>query len=266
MISLERVTFAYPGRAQPVFDKFSLSICPLSWVALTGPDGSGKTTFGKLLKGLLKPTEGLISFATSANGGEPTVGYVGEDPLDYLVGGTVEEDVAFGLENLNLPPDKIRKRLALALKSTGLVGMERRVTGSLPGGEQQRLALASMLAVGARIVVLDDSFSMLDRPSRADIRLFLDQLRRDHGLTVIEITQNLEDAAWCDRLIFIQGGTVAFDGPPASFLSCDLGHRWAANAGGPMALLAELAVLGLVRDGLRVNPSVIRLIMTELQK
>ncbi len=240
MIRLENIRFSYPDAERPVFDGLTLEIQTSTWLTVAGPDGAGKTTLGKLVKGLLLPQYGSVTL-DGCSGEAPfvSVGYVGGDPAEFLVGISVEEDVAFGLENLGIAPPEISKRLDQALHWTGLNGMEKRLTDTLSGGEQQKLALASTLALGARILVLDEAMVMLDRPTRIGIRKLIDGLRINPGLTVIEISNSFEDLASAKRLLFLAPGAVLFDGAAADFLVTPHGRRWILLGGGMWALRAS---------------------------
>lgn len=245
MIHLQNVSFSYHPGAPPVFSELTLKIDLLSSLVIAGADASGKTTIAKLIKGILQPDSGSIS---SPGDLHCDAGYVGGDPYDSLVGVSVEEDVAFGLENLALPEAEMRQRLAQALEWTGLSGMEKRLTHTLSGGEQQKLALAGMLAAGARVLIIDEAFTMLDRPSRLSIRSLLASLRRDPGLTLIEVTNDLEDSLAADRMVFLSQGSILFDGVPGDFLLTPLGRRWSTMAGGLGALVGALFERGILPE------------------
>jgi len=237
----------------PVFADFSLRIDAHPWVSIIGPEGSGKTTLAKLIKGLYRPASGTINVHVDSPDGTAFVGFLGGDPWDSLVGTSVEEDVAFGLENLRLPCAEIQARVQRALQWTGLAGMEQRLTHTLSGGEQQKLALAAMLALDARVLILDEALSMLDRPTRGSIRVLMRELRRDSDLTVIEITHNLDEALEAERLIFLSKEGIGFDGAPEVFLLSPLGSHWARMAGGLVALREAMS-----RQGIVAAPSVAR--------
>lgn len=239
MICLNNLSFCYPPQKIPLLNRVNLTIGSLSWVAVIGPDGSGKTTLGKLIKGLLQPDSGSVHVNSSE------VGYVGGDPYDSFVGTSVEEDIIFGLENLQLSARQIKMRLEQALRRTGLVGMERRLVHTLSGGEQQKVALAGVMAMGARILVLDEALAMLDREARAAIRSLLNSLRPDPGLTIVEITQDLGDALECDRILFLANGSILFDGSPDDFVSSPLGGQWLGMAFGLGGLLGALNKSGV---------------------
>ncbi|MEW6350396.1 MAG: ABC transporter ATP-binding protein [Thermodesulfobacteriota bacterium] len=225
MIRLENVSFTYPSRNPPLFQEFHLDIDEPSWVALTGPEGAGKTTLGKLIHGMLKPNLGTVSLGTS-EALPGSVGYLGGDPYDCLVGVSVEEEIIFGLENLALPRTEMAQRLGAALRATGLEGMESRLTHTLSGGEQQKLALASMLAMDSRVLILDEAMTMIDRPTRSAIRGLLRRLASSRSLTVLEITNSLEDSLTADRILFLDKGVIRFDGVPAEFARSVAGSEW----------------------------------------
>lgn len=240
MILLQDVSFAYHPEQPPVFGGLTLSIPDGAWVTVTGADGSGKTTLGKLIKGLVKPAPGSITVTSDSGEGPAFVGYLGGDPYDSLVGISVEEDIAFGLENMNLPSPEIRGRLEQAIVWTGLSGLERRLVHTLSGGEQQKLALAGILAMGGRILVMDEAMNMLDRASRKAVRSLIRTLQSAPGLTVVEMTQNLEDLLSSNRTVCLADGCVAFDGLPRQFLDTQEGASRAGIGGGVCGFRQEL--------------------------
>ncbi|MDQ7782197.1 MAG: ATP-binding cassette domain-containing protein [Desulfomonilaceae bacterium] len=240
MIHFRNLSFSYAQNLRNVFENLDLQVQPLSWVAFTGPDGSGKTTLGKLVKGLLIPDSGAIGFDGTSPHGADSVGYLGGDPADFAVGITVEEDVVFGMENVGLPRSEMQERLHEALRLTGMEGMERRLVHTLSGGEQQKLALAGVLAMRVKVLVVDEAFEMLDKPMRRSVRSLLTSLRRDPGLTIIEMTNSVEDMSWADRVVFLSNGAIEFDGTPAEFLAGRLGARWSSMNGGLHALQSAL--------------------------
>ncbi len=237
MIRIKDVSFSYNPDSKRVFDQLNLEIKLFSSVVIAGPDGSGKTTLGKLIKGLMRPDSGSITLP-----GNPMtdVGYIAGDPYDWLIGISVEEDVAFGLENLGLPSEEISARLSEALDWTGLKGMEKRLTHTLSGGEQQRLALAGVLAMGTRIVMLDDAMNMLDARARNSIRSLVASLRRTRALTVIEMTNDPDAALAADRIIFLSQGCISFDGTVGEFFLSPAGKHWLSLCGGLAALKGML--------------------------
>jgi energy-coupling factor transport system ATP-binding protein len=240
MILVRNVSFSYSKKGLPLFKDLDLTIRDSSWVAVVGQDGAGKSTLGKLIKGLVKADKGSVASVPPNPSGSAYVGYLGGDPYDSFVGISVEEDIAFGMENLGIKSAEMGIRLNQALAWTGLTGMEKRLVHTLSGGEQQKLGLAGMLAVEAKVLILDEAMSMLDRPSRFSIRSLLHALCRDQELTLIEITQNLEEALAADRILFLARGTIAFDGTPAEFMASPAGIRSASMAGGLPGLINTL--------------------------
>jgi energy-coupling factor transport system ATP-binding protein len=246
MIRIENLSFSYSPLDPLVLKELSLTIESLSWVVLSGPDGSGKTTLGKVISGLLKPYSGLVQFNPTQDSESVTVGYLGGDPYDSLVGISVEEDIIFGLENMRLSGSVMETRLEQALRWAGLTGMEKRLVQTLSGGEQQKVALAAVLAMGCRTIVIDEALNMLDRPTRLSIRCLLNSLRANPGLTVIEITHNLQDVFTADRMLFLSQGRILFDGSGADFLCSPDGSHWAALAGGAVGLESALVRAKLI--------------------
>ncbi len=254
MVVLEDVSFSYSSHRPPVFSAFNLKIEPLSWVTITGPDGSGKTTLGKLMKGLLRPDSGSVTVYPPQSEAPETVGYLGGDPYDSLVGISVEEDIVFGMENLRFSRSEMKVRLEQSLGWTGLVGMEHRLVNTLSGGEQQKVALAGMLAMGARILILDEALTMLDRSTRIMIRSLLASLRKQPGLTIIETTQHLEEILTTDRVLFLSEGRLLFEGSPVQFIESSLGRDWSSMTGGLTGLRAQLFHRGVISAAQACTP------------
>jgi energy-coupling factor transporter ATP-binding protein EcfA2 len=241
MIQLTDVTFSYPSQTNPAIDNLAIRFDASSHTAIAGPDGSGKTTLAKLIKGSIEPDSGIVSSEVDQL---LEIGY--GDPCDSLVGVTVEDEVVFGLENIGTPSSTIRIRLKQALSWTGLSGMENRLTHSLSGGEQQRLALAGWLAMGCRVFILDDALSMLDRVTRYAIRSVIYKLRNEIGVTIIEINNDVQRILRTDRIVFLNNGSILFDGCPWDFLRREIGLQWARSLGGIGHLAAELKQCGLL--------------------
>jgi energy-coupling factor transport system ATP-binding protein len=193
------------------------------WVALLGRNGSGKSTLAKIMNTLLIPTRGAC-FVMDMDTAVPelaapirqNVALVFQNPDDQIVASVVEEEIAFGPENLGLPSEAIRARVELALRLTGLSEMRRRGSYTLSGGQKQRLALAGALAMEPKALILDESTSMLDPEGRA---LFLDCLRElnTRGITIIQITHRMEEVVPASRIVVMEAGKIAWDGLPDMF-------------------------------------------------
>ena len=201
-------------------------------VAVVGGNGSGKSTLAKHLNALLLPTAGEVvvdGLDTRDHDAvwavRQRVGMIFEHPDDQLVAAVVEEDVAFGCENLGLPSAEIRARVDAALRVVGLVALRRRPPHLLSGGQKQRVAIAGVLAMRPRCLVLDEATSMLDPSGQHEVMETVLRLRRDEGLTLVLITHAMEEAALADRIVVLAEGRIALSGTPAEvFAREDLLH------------------------------------------
>lgn len=245
IIQIEDLCFSYPPAKIPLFKNLSLLIQSRSHTCIMGPEGAGKTTLGKLIKGLLAPDSGSVSIRIFNRDKGALVGYVGADPDDNLVGVTVEDDIIFGLENLQLSSSVMMGRLALAVNWTGLNGMEKRLTRSLSGGERQKVALAAVLAMGAQAVILDEAFSMLDPAARVSLRECLTSLQAGPGTTIMEITNDLWEALESQRIVYLENGRVCFDGSPSRFLLKKEENGWLDSQWGVPGLMSEIRSRGV---------------------
>lgn len=224
MIECSRVRYSYDGEVAAL-DGIDLSIAAGEFVCILGGNGSGKSTFARHLNALLTPDAGSVRVG-GLDTSDPefvydirsSVGMVFQNPDDQLVATLVEDDIAFGPENLGVPADELSARVRAALKEVGLVGYERRETHALSGGQKQRVAIAGALAMRPRVLVLDEASSMLDPRGRAGLmRVVREQNAR--GMTVIMVTHFMEEAAEADRVVVIDGGRVALDGTPDEVLT-----------------------------------------------
>ena len=224
MIECRGVSFSYDGAA-PALDGVDLNIEDGEFFCILGGNGSGKSTFAKHLNALLQPDAGTVR-VNGMDASDPelvydirsTAGMVFQNPDDQLVATLVEDDVAFGPENLGVPSAQIAQRVREALKGVGLVGFERHETHALSGGQKQRVALAGVLAMEPRVLILDEASSMLDPRGRKGLMKACRALH-DRGMTIVMITHFMEEAAEADRVAVFQAGRVAMLGTPEEILT-----------------------------------------------
>ena len=219
MIAIKNLTFSYPD-APPCLQGIDLEIRPGEFVAIMGANGSGKTTFARCLNGLLVPQKGRILVDGLDAAADPLpvrkrLGMVFQNPDDQLVATTVEDEIAFGLENLALPRSAMLHRLEAALADFDLERYRHHPPHLLSGGEKQRLAIAAAVALHPRYLVLDEPTALLDPASRHDICRLLGRLRQQLGLGLIFISQFPTEAAQAERLILFHRGEVVADEAPA---------------------------------------------------
>ena len=224
MIACTDVHFSYDGE-HDALDGVSLSVADGEFVSVLGGNGSGKSTLARHLDALLVPSSGTVTVdgldtAERRNVYDirSRVGLVFQNPDDQIVAGTVEDDVAFGPENLGVPTDELRARVNEALSLVGLSGFERRETSSLSGGQKQRLALAGVLAMRPRTLVLDEATAMLDPRGRAALMRACRRLH-EQGMAIVMITHFMEEAAEAGRIVVLDHGHVALDGAPEAVFS-----------------------------------------------
>ncbi len=224
MIECRGVSFSYDG-AVPALDGIDLNIEDGEFFCILGGNGSGKSTFAKHLNALLQPDAGTVC-VNGMDASDPelvydirsTAGMVFQNPDDQLVATLVEDDVAFGPENLGVESAQIARRVREALKAVGLVGFERHETHALSGGQKQRVALAGVLAMEPRVLILDEASSMLDPRGRKGLMKACHALH-ERGMTIVMITHFMEEAAEADRVAVFQAGRVAMRGTPEEILT-----------------------------------------------
>ena len=224
MIECRGVSFSYDG-AVPALDGVDLNIEDGEFFCILGGNGSGKSTFAKHLNALLQPDAGTVRI-NGMDASDPelvydirsTAGMVFQNPDDQLVATLVEDDVAFGPENLGVPSAQIAQRVREALKGVGLVGFERHETHALSGGQKQRVALAGVLAMEPRVLILDEASSMLDPRGRKGLMKACRALH-ERGMTIVMITHFMEEAAEADRVAVFRAGRVAMLGTPEEILT-----------------------------------------------
>ena len=223
IIKTEDLRFSYSGEETPkvVLDGVSLEIEAGSFVAVLGHNGSGKSTLAKHLNAILLPSGGKVYVSGMDTADEAllldirrTVGMVFQNPDNQIVANVVEEDAAFGPENLGIPPDEIRRRVDEALKAVGMYEYREHAPHLLSGGQKQRVAIAGILAMKPRCVVLDEPTAMLDPIGRKEVLETIRKLNETQGVTVVLITHHMDEAAQAGRLVVMAKGRVIADGPP----------------------------------------------------
>ena len=225
IIKTEHLTFRYTteeGVAPTVLDDVSLSIEEGSFVAVLGHNGSGKSTLAKHFNAILLPSGGKVYVDGLDTADEARlldirrqIGMVFQNPDNQIVASVVEEDVAFAPENLGVPPAEIRERVDAALKAVGMTEYARHAPHLLSGGQKQRVAIAGVLAMRPRCVVLDEPTAMLDPVGRAEVMSTLLELKRKFGITLVLITHHMDEAAQADRLVVMHDGHIVADGAPS---------------------------------------------------
>ena len=257
MIDVQNVRFTYDG-ANFALDGVSLHVRKGEFLCILGGNGSGKSTLAKHLNALLIPDEGTVKVQGMPTADadctyriRETVGMVFQNPDDQLVASLVEDDVAFGPENLGVPTDELRERVTQALEDVGLSGFERHETHALSGGQKQRVAIAGVLAMNPAVLVLDEASAMLDPRGRAGLMRVCHELH-ERGMTIVMITHYMEEAAQADRVVVMERGHVALEGTPDEVL---VQARALAHLNLDVPFAARLS-LDLRDAGMTVQPTV----------
>ncbi|TGY74504.1 energy-coupling factor transporter ATPase [Enterorhabdus sp. NM05_H27] len=216
--------FTYDGE-RFVFRHLDLTVPQGQFLCLLGGNGSGKSTLAKHVNALLLPDEGEVRvFGCDTRDDEQTyfirsnAGLVFQNPDDQIVASLIENDVAFGPENLGVPNPELRERVTRALAEVGLMGFEEHETHALSGGQKQRVAIAGVLAMDPAVLILDEATAMLDPRGRAGLMRVVRELHAA-GMTVVMITHYMEEATAAERVVVLDGGAVVLDGPPAEVLT-----------------------------------------------
>lgn len=229
LLEVKDVRFAYDAdSAEPkeVLHGVSLNINAGEFVALLGHNGCGKSTMAKLFNGMLIPTSGQITVDGISTADEARqldirrrVGLVQQNPDNQLVAGVVEEDVAFGPENLGIPPEEIRKRVDEALKAVGMYEYRENAPHKLSGGQKQRVAIAGIIAMEPTCIVLDEPTAMLDPRGRTEVMETIQRLNREKGITIVLITHYMDEAVQAGRVVVMDDGNILRDGTPREVFS-----------------------------------------------
>ncbi len=236
IISVEHLAYSYPDldgqKGTRVFEDLNLTIQDGSFVAILGTNGCGKSTLAKHFNSILLPSGGKVyvdgidtSDLERIIAVRRCVGMVFQNPDNQIVANVVEEDVAFGPENLGVASPEIRRRVDKALKQVGMYEYREHAPHLLSGGQKQRVAIAGVIALEPKCIVLDEPTAMLDPRGRKDVMDTIEKLNREKGITVVLITHHMDEAAMAQRVIVLDKGKVASDGTPAEvFAQVDMLH------------------------------------------
>ena len=226
IISAKDLVFSYPGDARLALDHVSLTVGKGDLVAVLGHNGSGKSTLAKHFNAILLP-QGGVCYVDGINTADEDrllelrsrAGMVFQNPDNQIVATIVEEDVAFGLENIGVPPDEIRIRVDEALTDVGMYEYRLHAPHQLSGGQQQRVAIAGIIAMMPKLIILDEPTAMLDPRGRAEVLETVIKLNREFGVTVLLITHFMDEAAACRRVVVMDDGKILLDAPPKEVFS-----------------------------------------------
>lgn len=233
LIKFDNVSFSYETedengnlKAEKVLENFNFSIEEGSFVAVLGHNGSGKSTVAKLTNGILFADEGTVTVDSILARDDDTiydirktVGMVFQNPDNQIVSSIVEEDVAFGVENIGIPSDECRKRVDEALKTVGMYEYRLRTPSKLSGGQKQRVAVAGIIAMKPKCIVLDEPTAMLDPSGRKEVIDTVMKLNREEGITIVLITHYMDEAVKADRVVVMDDGKIKLDGTPEQVFS-----------------------------------------------
>lgn len=231
IISVDDVTFEYPSEeeekeATVALENVSFDVKRGEFLGIIGHNGSGKSTLSKLLNAILLPTEGKIEIKGMDTSDEEnlwdirkTAGMVFQNPDNQLVATIVEDDVAFGPENLGVEPAEIRERVDRCLETVGMSEFKRSEPNNLSGGQKQRVAIAGILAMEPECIILDEPTAMLDPNGRAEVIKTAKKLNREKGMTIVHVTHYMDELIDADRIIVLDEGKVLMDGTPREIFS-----------------------------------------------
>ena len=256
MIRLEDVTVTFrsrDGSETKALDGVNLSIPRGKYAALIGPNGSGKTTIAKVIKGIISPDSGrvIVKGETIVPGSlAGDVGLVFSNPENQIVSAVVEEDIAFGLENQGMEMSRMHEMVAEVMERMDIAHLAKMLRHNLSGGEQQRLVIAGVLVMGLDVIVFDEATSMLDVSGRRDILNLMRRLNEEEGITILSITHSIAEAILADEVHVLSKGRVIFNGTPGDLLSHqgileDIGFSLSEFSG---------LVRGLIDTGVHLSP------------
>jgi energy-coupling factor transport system ATP-binding protein len=229
-VEIKNLNYAYSGndKSQKALTDINIKIEKGEFVALLGHNGSGKSTLAKLINGLLKPTEGEVLVFGMSTADESKLfeirknaGMVFQNPDNQMIATIVEDDIAFGAENIGLPREEIGKRIEFALNAVGMSEFRHSTPTRLSGGQKQRIAIAGVLAIKPNILILDESTAMLDPKGRKEVLQVVKDLNKQEKMTIILITHFMEEALEADRVIILNKGEVALSGTPEEIFNSE---------------------------------------------
>ena len=259
LLSLEKVSFSYDKRHNAVND-VSLSVEKGEYVAVIGHNGSGKSTLAKLFNGLVKPDQGkVIVDGFSLDDKKSTfevrkrVGVVFQNPDNQLIASIVEDDIAFGPENLGIPREEIGKRIDFALSAVGMEGFRKSSPTRLSGGQKQRIAIAGVLAVKPQILVLDESTAMLDPKGRKEVLSVVEKLNKEQNVTIINITHYMDEVVRADKVYVVNNGSIVLSGSPEEVFK----EKELLNACGLELPLSSVIALKLKEQGIQLKDGIL---------
>lgn len=225
IIEINQIEFSYQEDTPPALTDVSFSISKGEWIAIVGHNGSGKSTLAKTINGLQMPQKGSVTVGGKKLSEETVwdirrmVGMVFQNPDNQFVGATVEDDVAFGLENQGIERSEMQKRVSNALEQVKMSSFATREPARLSGGQKQRVAIAGVVALRPDIIILDEATSMLDPEGREDVISTIQQIKEENDLTVISITHDIDEAASANRILVMREGRLYQEGTPEEIFS-----------------------------------------------
>lgn len=264
LIEVKNVSYAYPAtetqKEHVALTDVSFSVKKGEFIGIIGHNGSGKSTLSKLLNAIILPTKGDIIVGGMNTKNEKNIwnirqmaGMVFQNPDNQLVASIVEEDVAFGPENLGVPPEEIRKRVDAALETVDMYDFRRKKPHQLSGGQKQRIAIAGILAMQPQCIIFDEPTAMLDPYGRADVMATIKKLNQEKGMTVLHITHYMNELVDADRIIVLDAGKIVMQGTPREiFRQVDTLN----NIGLDVPQMTELAHL-LIAEGFDISDDIL---------
>ena len=256
LLTVENVSFSY-DKKHNVVKNVNLSVEEGEYIAIIGHNGSGKSTLAKLMNALVKPDSGVVTVDGFSSNDKKAVfemrkrvGVVFQNPDNQLVASIVEDDIAFGPENLGVKREEIKERIDFALSAVGMQDFKKSSPTRLSGGQKQRIAIAGVLALKPKILVLDESTAMLDPQGRKEVLSVVEKLNKEQGVTVINITHYMDEVVKADKVYVINDGEIALSGTPAQIFE----RKEQIKAYGLELPLSTVIAQKLVDVGVPVNP------------